>query len=180
MTELLQELEQKLAALPQAEQAQWVSHFLEELSTETSAADGNAEDEGEGQWIGGRKPTLEEVKDAKRVKIEVEQTDEQCPECKKGNLVVRTGKFGKFLSCSRFPDCKFTKPLVEDTKLICPKDSICIDIFAGSGTTLMACKSEGVHFIGIDQSEEYCEIAQKRIDSTVYQPDLLEVRGAKK
>ncbi len=66
--------------------------------------------------------TLEKVKDAKRVKIEVEQTDELCPECKKGNLVVRTGRFGKFISCSTFPDCKFTKPLVQETNLICPKD----------------------------------------------------------
>ncbi len=66
--------------------------------------------------------TLENVKDAKRVKIEVEQTNELCPECKKGNLVVRTGRFGKFLSCSTFPDCKFTKPLVQETNLFCPKD----------------------------------------------------------
>lgn len=32
------------------------------------------------------------------------------------------GRFGKFLSCSRFPDCKFTKPFVEKTTLLCPKD----------------------------------------------------------
>lgn len=62
------------------------------------------------------------VKDeAKRVKIEVEKTDEVCPECK-AELVIRTGRFGKFFSCSRFPDCKFTKPYVEKTKLDCPKD----------------------------------------------------------
>lgn len=65
---------------------------------------------------------LAEVKTAERVKIAVEQTDELCPECKEGNLVVRTGRFGKFLSCSRFPDCKFTKPFVEETDLLCPKD----------------------------------------------------------
>ncbi|MBI2026169.1 MAG: topoisomerase DNA-binding C4 zinc finger domain-containing protein, partial [Candidatus Levybacteria bacterium] len=65
---------------------------------------------------------LDKVKDAKRVKIEVEQTNEACPACKKGNLVIRTGRFGKFLSCSTFPDCKFTKPLVQETAFICPKD----------------------------------------------------------
>ena len=37
-------------------------------------------------------------------------------------LVVRSGKFGKFLSCDRFPDCKFTKPFVEETNIACPKD----------------------------------------------------------
>ena len=65
---------------------------------------------------------LEKVKEAKRVKIEVEKTDEECPECGKGNLVVRTGKFGKFLSCERFPDCRFTKPMVYETDVLCPKD----------------------------------------------------------
>lgn len=64
---------------------------------------------------------LEKVKDTKRVKIEVEKTNEQCPVCKKASLVVRTGRFGKFLSCARFPDCKFTKPLIEDTMIPCPK-----------------------------------------------------------
>lgn len=58
---------------------------------------------------------------AKRVKIEVEKTHEKCPECGKV-LVIRTGRFGKFISCSGFPDCKFTKPYVEETKINCPKD----------------------------------------------------------
>jgi DNA topoisomerase-1 len=62
------------------------------------------------------------MKDVARVKIAVEETDEDCPLCGKGKLVVRSGKFGKFLSCNRFPDCKFTKPLVQETSLICPKD----------------------------------------------------------
>ena len=66
---------------------------------------------------------LKEVEGAERIKIAVEETGEHCPECKEGNLVVRTGKFGKFLSCSRFPDCKFTKPFVEKTDIKCPKDN---------------------------------------------------------
>ncbi len=65
--------------------------------------------------------TLAKVKDAKRVKIETESTGEKCPLCKKGDVVIRSGRFGKFLSCSRFPDCKFTKPFVEETKFMCPK-----------------------------------------------------------
>jgi DNA topoisomerase-1 len=65
---------------------------------------------------------LKEVESADRVKIPVEETDQICPECKKGKLVVRTGKFGKFLSCSLFPECKFTKPYVEETNVMCPKD----------------------------------------------------------
>ena len=65
---------------------------------------------------------LKAVEGAARVKIAVEETDELCPECKKGNLVIRTGRFGKFLSCSTFPECKFTRPFVEETNLLCPKD----------------------------------------------------------
>jgi len=47
---------------------------------------------------------------AKRVKVPTEATDERCPKCKKGLLVIRVGRFGKFLSCSRFPKCDYTAP----------------------------------------------------------------------
>jgi len=62
------------------------------------------------------------AKNAKREKIETEKIGKKCPECKKGEQVVRIGRFGKFLSCSRFPDCKWTAPFVEQIKGIrCPK-----------------------------------------------------------
>ncbi len=65
---------------------------------------------------------LEQVKEeAKRVKIAVEKTDENCPQCG-ATLVVRVGRFGKFLSCSTFPKCKFTKSFEEETGLLCPLD----------------------------------------------------------
>jgi DNA topoisomerase-1 len=57
---------------------------------------------------------------AERVKVEVEKTGEKCPECKEGDLVIRVGKFGKFVSCSRFPDCKYTAPLKEIADFNCP------------------------------------------------------------
>lgn len=56
-----------------------------------------------------------------RVKIEVEKTSEICPECG-SPLIVRVGRFGKFLACSAFPKCRFTKPFIEETNLTCPKD----------------------------------------------------------
>lgn len=59
---------------------------------------------------------------SERVAIATEKTGEKCPECGKGELIIRHGKFGKFLSCDRFPDCKFTKTFVEETNLLCPKD----------------------------------------------------------
>lgn len=57
---------------------------------------------------------------AERVKVEVEKTGEKCPSCKEGELVIRMGKFGKFVSCSRFPDCKYTAPLKEKAGFMCP------------------------------------------------------------
>ncbi|MFA7676317.1 MAG: type I DNA topoisomerase [Candidatus Shapirobacteria bacterium] len=58
---------------------------------------------------------------SERVKVEVERTGEKCPECKEGDLVVRLGKFGKFISCSRFPDCKYTKQFQEAAGFNCPE-----------------------------------------------------------
>lgn len=45
---------------------------------------------------------------AERIEMPVEKTGEKCPECKEGEVVIREGKYGKFLSCSRFPECKYT------------------------------------------------------------------------
>lgn len=53
------------------------------------------------------------TKDAERVQVPVEKTGETCPECKEGEVVIRSGRFGKFKSCSRFPDCKYTQNIVE-------------------------------------------------------------------
>lgn len=56
------------------------------------------------------------VDKADRVQVPVEKTGEKCPVCglsDKGEVVIRTGKFGKFLSCSRFPECKYTGKYVE-------------------------------------------------------------------
>lgn len=42
------------------------------------------------------------------------ESDEKCPECGK-ILVFKLGKYGKFLSCSGYPDCKYAKPLAGET-----------------------------------------------------------------
>lgn len=58
---------------------------------------------------------------SERVKVEAEKIGKKCPECKDGNLVIRLGRFGKFISCDRFPDCKYTKPYQEDAGFKCPE-----------------------------------------------------------
>lgn len=57
---------------------------------------------------------------AERVKIEVEKTGEKCPKCSEGDQVIRVGRFGKFLSCSRFPDCDWKDTYVEKIDMKCP------------------------------------------------------------
>lgn len=53
------------------------------------------------------------TEEAERVQVPVEKTGEQCPECHQGEVVIRNGRFGKFRSCSRFPECKYTQNIVE-------------------------------------------------------------------
>ena len=59
-------------------------------------------------------------KEAKRVKIETERLGKKCTKCKKGELVIRIGRFGKFISCSRFPDCDYTEKYIEKVGMKCP------------------------------------------------------------
>lgn len=58
---------------------------------------------------------------AERVKIEVEKTGEKCPLCHEGNVIVRLGKFGKFLACSRFPECTYKATHLNKTGQKCEK-----------------------------------------------------------
>ena len=56
----------------------------------------------------------------KQVEIQDEVSDETCEKCGKP-MVYKMGRFGKFLACSGFPDCRNTKPIVMDTGVACPK-----------------------------------------------------------
>ncbi len=57
---------------------------------------------------------------AEKVPVQTEATDENCPDCGAA-LVIRIGKYGKFLSCSKFPECKFTKPYLREAGFDCQK-----------------------------------------------------------
>ena len=59
--------------------------------------------------------------DGKRVKVPVTETDIVCEKCG-SKMVIRSGRFGKFLACPNYPKCKNTKPMPEDeVKELCPK-----------------------------------------------------------
>ena len=81
----------------------------------------------------------------KMEKIQPEKTGEVCPECGK-ELVIRDGKYGKFISCSGYPKCKYTRNLEEKPKeeperlgIFCPE----------CGGELIKRKSRyGTYFIG--------------------------------
>jgi DNA topoisomerase-1 len=57
---------------------------------------------------------------AERVKLEDEKTGDACPRCGKP-LVIKTGRFGKFVACSGYPDCKYTQSYQVKTGVNCPK-----------------------------------------------------------
>jgi len=57
--------------------------------------------------------------DVSKVKMAEKQTGEKCPDC--GNdLVIKEGRFGQFIACSHFPDCKYTKNIEVAVKGSCP------------------------------------------------------------
>jgi len=55
-----------------------------------------------------------------RLELRDEPTDEICPNCGRP-MVIKTGRFGKFISCTGYPECKTTKPIVKETGADCPK-----------------------------------------------------------
>ncbi len=61
----------------------------------------------------------ETAMDGKRVKVPDEATNEVCEICGKP-MVIKIGRFGKFMACSGFPDCTNTRRIVEDTGAACP------------------------------------------------------------
>ena len=61
----------------------------------------------------------EEAMDGKRVKVPDEATNEVCEICGKP-MVIKIGRFGKFMACSGFPECTNTRKIVEDTGASCP------------------------------------------------------------
>jgi DNA topoisomerase-1 len=70
-------------------------------------------------------PFAEDVKKAQAeipvTKSEPEPIGRNCPECGR-ELVIRYGRFGKFISCSGFPECRYTEPWLEKIGVNCPQD----------------------------------------------------------
>ncbi len=80
----------------------------------------------------------------------VEKTGLTCPECKQGDEIIKQGRFGKFLACSRFPDCKYTKNLIEKIDVKCPECNV--------GEMVVRKSKRGRVFYGCDRYPE-CKYA---------------------
>ena len=86
---------------------------------------------GEADWVKtidefyqGFEKSLEQAEknmEGKRIKVEDIPTDEICEKCGRP-MVIKSGRYGKFVACSGFPECRNAHPLVKDTGGLCPLD----------------------------------------------------------
>ena len=82
--------------------------------------------------------------DKKRIKVPDEESEEVCELCGK-KMVIKNGRFGKFLACPGYPECKNTKPITQDTGVTCPK----------CGSRLLKKKSKsGYYYYGCERNPE--------------------------
>ncbi|MGM9551217.1 MAG: type I DNA topoisomerase [Clostridia bacterium] len=117
-------------------------------------------EEGERDWVELLKEfyepfkiTLEQAeKNIDKVKIADEVSDEVCDKCGR-NMVVKVSKFGKFLACPGFPECRNTKPVMKDTGVACPKcNGRIVEKKSKKGKKYFACENApGCDFLLWDQ-----------------------------
>lgn len=73
------------------------------------------------QFYGGFEKEVQNTYDlAEKVKVPEEKLDEKCPD-DSGDLVIKMGKYGKFVACKNFPTCKYTRQYFEKIDKPCPK-----------------------------------------------------------
>ncbi len=111
-------------------------------------------------WTPFDKQLVDVEKNAPRIKIATQSVGRACPECEEakkggeetrtGELVIRQGRFGKFISCSMFPDCKYTEKIVHKIDMKCPK---CVE-----GEVVMKKTKKGRRFYGCSRYPE-CDYA---------------------
>ena len=87
-------------------------------------------DSGKSDWVetldhfyqGFAKPleTAEKNMSGEKITVPDEESDEVCELCGR-KMVIKSGRYGKFLACPGYPECKNTKKIVKDTGGICPK-----------------------------------------------------------
>ena len=112
-----------------------------------------------------------------KIKLKEEETDVVCEKCGR-NMVVKVGRFGKFLACPGYPECKNTKPLVFKTSAKCPEcGGDVIEKKTKRGTSFYGCSNyPNCNFMTWDvPSDEVCpkcgKSLFKRRGNVLYCPD---------
>ena len=112
-----------------------------------------------------------------KIKLKEEETDEVCEKCGR-KMVIKVGRFGKFLACPGYPECKNTKPLVFKTKAKCPEcGGEVIEKKTKKGTSFYGCSNyPNCNFMTWDMpSDEVCpkcgKSLFKRKGNVLYCPD---------
>lgn len=75
-----------------------------------------------------------------KLEPELELTGEKCPECGK-DLVIKQGRFGSFIACMGYPECKYTKPIVKSIGVKCPKCGGDIIVRRGKRKSFYGCSN---------------------------------------
>lgn len=112
------------------------------------------------EFYGPFEKQLKEAENAEGVKIEVEYSDRLCPQ-DNGRLIIRQSRYGKFLACENFPNCRFTESITETLDIPCPKDG---------GKIIMKKTRKGRPFYGCSNYPN-CDFAVwKKEDIAGYKP----------
>ena len=73
------------------------------------------------EFWSGFKPVLDDVSaNAETMRPEPELVGEKCPECGH-ELIIKRGRFGEFIACTGYPECRYTRKIVHTTGIKCPK-----------------------------------------------------------
>jgi DNA topoisomerase-1 len=79
--------------------------------------------------------------EVKKIQVEDEKTDEICPKCGKP-IVIKRGRYGKFKACTGFPDCNFTRAIVKEIGVDCPRcNSPMVERVSKRGRVFYGCSS---------------------------------------
>ena len=107
-----------------------------------------------GEFWGEFSNTLSEAENAPKVPLPApEPIGEKCPECGH-DLVQKRGRFGEFIACSNYPECKYTRPILSTIGVKCPK--------CGEGDIVQRKSKKGRTFYGCSRYPECDYVAWNR------------------
>jgi DNA topoisomerase-1 len=114
-------------------------------------------------WLPFSKTLSQKEKEIDKKEITEEETNEVCEKCG-SKMVVKLGRYGKFLSCSNFPACKNTRPFIKLTGTKCPK--------CKKGEVVERINKKGQIFYGCSRYPEcdYTSGEKPRVKSEILNP----------